>query len=250
MCSQKQKFELNAARLFQLAGGIPADFTLRPGGDPPDVLASSGETCVGIEIRRIFADESRDGSAQRRHYQLSGQIVSLAQELHRESTNRFFYVHVRVNRTVALHDRRIPEIARRLVDIVSRSAIAVGEDVTIQATSPGISDWPEEIEHIEVAILDLEGQPFWGLTDSAWAGRTSQSLIQQMLDSKEQSCSSFRDEVDEKWLLLVCDGSVGSSFLEVHRTMPEESYSSSFDRAFVMDYSGESIAEIPLRQGN
>ena len=94
MHTGKQESELNAVRLFQGASGLLPGYELAPGSDPPDVVARHGAHLVGIEVRRLFADEGKGGSPQRCQLSLRRSVINRAQELHRATENRWYTVKV------------------------------------------------------------------------------------------------------------------------------------------------------------
>lgn len=247
MQTEKQQFELNAIRLFQQAGGLVLNYTLTPGADPPDVLASHGRYRVGIEVRRLFTDEeSKGGSPERRRLSISQAVVDRATELHSAISDKQYIIHVHFNKNITLYDNRIAPISEVIVAHVVRTPIQVGQPIYLRSEELWGSDWPEEVLYIGIGLLEGDGIPFWGLSDSNWVGKTSPEIIQKGLDRKKGRFEAFCDSVDEGWLLMLCDGSVGPSLLELHSEIKHEKFSSSFNRAFVMDFSGKKYAEIEL----
>jgi hypothetical protein len=133
-----------------------------------------------------------------------------------------------------------------LVDVVTRHPLKVGESFTFRSEDLWGPTWPEEVDYVLVGLLDGPSPPFWGLSDSFWAGETTFDLIQAAFDSKESRTRAFAEAVDEAWLLLICDGSVGASLLRLHPGIADDSYRSSFDRAFVLDHSGKKFSELTV----
>lgn len=245
MYTDKQSFELNVVRLFREAGGLERESELALGADPPDIITRIGERTIGIEVRRLYADEGRrGGSADRRRFGVCSEIVKRAEELHGQITDRFFHINVHFNKTHIIHDKRIPVVAEMLVGLISQRYFEVGELFSLRSEELWGPAWPEEVRYVSGMLLEGDRPPFWGLSDSSWVGETTFDLVQAALDAKERRICAFAEGVDEAWLLLVCDGSVGASLLQLHSGIEKELYRSSCNRAFIMDYSGRMFAEL------
>jgi hypothetical protein len=68
-------------------------------------------------------------------------------------------------------------IAEMLVDLVSRLSLRVGEAFHLRSEDYWGPHWPEEILCVSGGLLEEVGPPFWGLSDSAWVGETTNELI-------------------------------------------------------------------------
>jgi len=241
---KKQRYELNAVELLQRSGGLLAGWQLGPGSDPPDVLAQSGGCALGVEVRRLFADEGRCGSPQRRRLSLMEKIVQQAAEAHGRHSQLWYVVHVHFSQSATLLDSRVATVAEMLVELVIGMSLAPGDYVQLDVVDCWGPGWPEEVDVVSVALLDGNAKPEWKALGAVWVSQTSHALLQSGLDDKESRLPSFPRDLKERWLLLVCDGSVGSSALRFHDGVESESYQSSFDRAFVIDHSGKNVVEL------
>jgi hypothetical protein len=97
-------------------------------------------------------------------------------------------------------------------------------------------------------IIPIDGAPEWTLSSSGWVGETCQELIQKVLNRKQKSNSIFPKEINLRWLLIVCDGSVDASLLTLHSGLDNEVYESHFDRVFIIDFTGKRYKELLLSQ--
>lgn len=243
---EKQDFELHAVHLLRLAGFLDCRSELQLGPDPPDVIAKAGEMTIGIEVRRLFNDERRGGSHSRQRLGTCQAVVDSAAKLHSQVSNQFFHVSVHFGKNVAVPVSRRDTIAKMLVDLISRLSLQAGDAFCLRSEDFWDQLWPEEILCVSGGLLEGVGPPYWGLSDSAWVGETTNELIQSALCSKEQDLSRWRNDVCEAWILMVLDGSVESSMLRIHEEMSAVPYASCFDHAFVMDFSGMTIKKLLL----
>ena len=135
-----------------------------------------------------------------------------------------------------------------LVALVRGVALADNESRDFRAEDHWGPNWPKEVDLVTAIVLPGAGPPEWGGSDSGSVGFTNRELIQNALDRKESSCASFSEKIQGRWLLLVCDGSVESSMLGLHEGVGAQTYRSSYDHAFVMDFSGRVVVELAIEQ--
>lgn len=248
MQSDKKKFELHVVRVFQNAGGLPSDFKLsNTKNDPPDVKAERSNEVIGIEVRRLFTDEKRKGSSQRRDFNLCQKVINKAQELHSKSTNESYDILVVFNRHYPIDDKQVENIAEKLVNQIKNIKPEMNKLIEFKSEKLYGTDWPKEVQYMRyincTKYIGKEG-PKWHSADWACEDETNTELIQKALDVKETHLKSFPNDISRRWLLLVCDGSVESSFLRLHEGIDKESFRSSYDRVFIMDYSGKRYKEL------
>jgi hypothetical protein len=122
----------------------------------------------------------------------------------------------------------------------------VNQSFSIDFNEPSGDLLPKEIAYVSAIRLPGEGEPIWGMTNAAWVGWTDHRLIQATLDRKEPILAGYESKLVSFWILIVCDGNVGSSLVDLHKEISEERYESSFDRGFVLNCAGR-YAEPRLR---
>lgn len=243
---EKQEFELHAVRMLRQAGGLDHGSELQLGSDPPDVIAKIGEMRIGIEVRRLFNDERRSGSLSRQRLSTCQAVVDSAARLHSQVSSRSIQVSVHFCKGVVIPSSRKNVIAKMLVDLISRMSLRVGEAFHLRSEDSWGPHWPEEILYVSGVLLEGVGHSFWGLSDSAWVGMTSNELIQSALRTKELDLPRWRNEVCEAWILMVLDGSVESSMLRIHEEISAVEYASYFDHAFVMEFCAMTVKKLSL----
>ena len=246
MLTEKQQFELNAVRLLQSATGMLADCQLTPGRNPPDVFAHNENRTVGVEVRRLFTDERRRGSAQRQQLGLAQSTTALAQRLHGSTASEYCEVSVIYSNSIPLLDGRVSVIAQMMVALVTQEPLVVGDRREFTAEANWGPAWPEEVDTLDVRVLGQTGGPMWHNAGAVWVGETTRGILQAALDAKDSRYQPQSQELWQQWVLLVCDGSVQSSALRIHGNLGRESYCSSFDRAFVLDFTGRNCAELNI----
>ena len=248
--TEKQEFELNVATLFQEAGGLSSDYKLAPVKcDPPDVLAEKTGSKIGIEIRRLYAVEKRKGgSPQRKYLSACKKVVEEAAKQHRTKSNQWYNVDVYFNPNCKIGNNRVQALATELVNLVTSMALQHGQSIDRLSEHFLGEGWPKEVHEIFVGLFEGTNAPFWSPIYTLWWGKTDFNLIQKGLDEKEERYSKFKDEVDDAWLLLAFDGSVGDSLLAFHSEIKTEIYRSSFDRAFVLGPTGKDFVELNVQR--
>jgi len=249
--------EMKVAQLFRNAGGldIHVDLLFVPDClERPDIIANAGGKTVGIEIRRLYNDEQEgSGSGDRKRHAIYQSVVAACSELHSRRSDRWIVVRLSFSKYADIDQiakRRSglkQEIAEKLVDLIEDLPLRVGNPFDLRSEDLSGSRWPEGIDSVHGVLLEGNGPPEWGFSDSFWVAETTDGIIQRALDEKEQKIDSWRDGYDETWVILVLDGSVGASMLRLHRQLIESEYLSSFDRAFIMEFTGTRYQELRLR---
>ena len=246
MDTKKQEFELNVVRLFREAGGLNAGAELLLGADPPDVVAISSGSKIGIEVRRIFMDETRNGSLGRERLRTFQDVIKHAALLHSKISNKFLHISVTFCPDANIPKSKKESIASLMVAQVSKLNLDVGQRFNLRSEDLWGSTWPEAVLRITGGCLQGEGPPFWGLSSWSFLYETNDEVIQNALNSKENAIGKWRTEFNGTWVLLVIDGSVSASFVRPHGKINANVYQSSFDRAFVMEFNGTTFKELRL----
>ena len=247
----KFQFERRAVGLFQEASGLLAGFELlRPEIDPPDVVAVCGEDRVGLEVRKVFSDERRKGGSRaRKQSGVYDTVLDWAQATHRANADGWVVVRVCFAGSREMGVARQRQLAQDLAGLVCNAHILENETREFGLGGLCTQDWPDEVAYMTATRIPGEGEPEWSQHSAAWVGETDNDLIQYVLREKESRYAAFPPELQRRWLLLVLDGSVSTSLLRIHDGIHRTTYASSFDRAFVIDYTGQAFCELKLHQG-
>ena len=256
MTRQEQKlYELNVAQLFRKAGGIDSTAELQHVPDHlnrPDIEVKSEAISIGVEIRNLYNDEQEGyGSRDRKRRGVYHSIVSRCTELHSRCSERWIVVRVSFDKHVdinllAKRERR-NQIAEMLVSLVEGLQLQIGDVFEMRSEDLWGPQWPEEVMGLDGVLLEGDGSPEWNFSDSFWVDETTDEIIQNGLNDKERNINSWRNRYDEAWVILVLDGSVGASMLRLHQQLMNIEYRSSFDRAFIMEFTGRSYKELRLQ---
>lgn len=204
----------------------------------PDFRLRTASGHIGIEVTRLYRDAGSNGSPAAEQYGLLEDLCSEAQRLHRSRNPENLFASASPNSNIALTRRRIRGLASTLVDLVENWRLPVGTHRMIDFNDPPEDLLPEEIEEVSAIRLPGEGEPIWECSNAWWVGCTDQQMLQDTINRKAAILGGHAPKFDAYWILIVCDGNVGPSALEIHRGVTDELYDSSFDRAFVLDCYG------------
>ena len=256
MTRQEQKlYELNLVQLFRKAGGIGSSAELQHVPDHlsrPDIQVRSEVISIGIEIRNLYNDEREgSGSQDRKRSGVYQSIVNRCTELHSRSSTRRIVVRISFNKQVDINQlgrrERKNQIAEMLVGLVEGLQLQIGDLFELRSEDLWGPQWPEEVMGLGGVLLEGDGPPEWNFSDSCWVDETTDEIIQNGLDDKERHIDSWRNRYNEAWVILVLDGSVGASMLRLHEQLMSFEYRSSFDRAFIVEFTGRSYKELRLQ---
>lgn len=229
--TEKQQYELACFETFRRASGLLRGW-VPTCGDRPDIRASFRNTTIGVKVTRLVPQvPSRSQQYEQRG--LQEHLIQHAQELHRRETQEHWEVHAHPNPARPLHRSTCERIAGSLMPFVTRSILRGRGYWRIRSEQHFEEGFPEEISAISAIRLPALGEPTWSIVGFGWVGETTHDMIQVSLDTKETKLRGFDVELQERWIVLVCDG---TSMLEVHDGVAGEVYESSFDRGFVIDH--------------
>jgi hypothetical protein len=258
MTRKRQKLaEMKVVQLFHNAGGLGINADLLFVSDHlerPDIIAKTDKETVGIEIRRLYNDEQEgSGSVDRKRHGIYQSVVAACSELHSRRSDKWIVVrlsfskHADIDQIAKRRSGIKQEIAEKLVSLIEDLPLSIGDSFDLRSEDLWGSHWPEGIDSVHGVLLEGNGPPEWDFSDSFWVAETTDEIIQTALDEKEQKVDSWRDSYDSAWVILVLDGSVGASMLRLHRQLIDSEYLSSFDRAFIMEFTGTRYKELRLR---
>ncbi len=206
----------------------------------------SGTSRIGVEVTRVFDDETEGGSADQQEAAHWARAMELAQASHRRRAPAHGWVVVRVcpSPGLRLGWGAVDGVAAWLAGVVATLDFSARATHHLGSEDLYDAGCPDEILAVDATFLG-SGQPEWATSGFGWASAVSGQAIQRALRRKEPKVARYDNGLSQLWCLLVFDGSVAASLRLLQPDVEEFSYASSFDRAFVLDCTGR-CAEISL----
>lgn len=243
----KKDFERRCVELLIKANPLLNGYSIESAEkDPPDVIITQPGSRIGIEVTRLYSDiNSKGGSKSRKHRGLQEFTAEHTQEILRKTVSEVWQFNIHFNPSLEKKPRKT---ARKIAESLAKTlSLFISKGSEYIELRPEDYDYDESILPYEVDFvhgirlpnnledLDLLCFVSW----SGWVGETNYNLIQEGLNSKEKKLQKFNGKFDEYWILLVCDNSSESSMLKLHSSISKEAYTTSFNKAFILDMHAE-----------
>jgi len=103
------------------------------------------------------------------------------------------------------------------------------------------------VAEVSIYLIGDQGQSCWSSAPAFWLWETEQR-VQVALDEKEPKASEYRNFCRELWLLIVADRSWLSSKFFPDQNFAKATFSSSFDRAFLLDEASSFVYELRIER--
>jgi len=108
--------------------------------------------------------------------------------------------------------------------------------------------FPEEISHVSAWHVPGQEAPLFQSGSSSFAATIQPTDIMRALALKEPKVAEYRKQANEVWLVVNYDTGQLSTHFEHEEATFSETYSSSFDRAFLFRQWGAELRELSLQR--
>jgi hypothetical protein len=211
----------------------------------PDFLIENSAAKVGIELTQLYRSDSHTALPPKATESLRQQVVDRAHSLYKETGGPPLWVTVFFSLVTVLRKSMVTELASRVADLVTAVDADMNARIKLEAESDA-SDFPDEIDSIHIRRLPILTEGFWNTWGVGFIPTYNPDQLQEILDRKEKSISSYRDRCDATWLVIVVGGFAISSTVNFADSVYNHSYTSSFDRVFVFKNADEKSFELKV----
>jgi len=158
-------------------------------------------------------------------------------------------VHVLWHPHQALGRRRIQELAAALADLAQTHLPETGHSVTIRrCRHPAWRSLPQEVASLSVDRRIDFSKNSWTSVRGAFVPTLTPPQLQKLIRNKEAKVSSYRQQCQEVWLLIVARGLEPSTHVDLGPEVEGYQFESGFDRVFFLHHANEYIAELRVRR--
>lgn len=200
---------------------------------------------VGLELTQLYRSGSHTALPMKATESLRQQIVDRAHGLYKETGGPPLWVTVFFSLVSELRKSMVTELASRVADLVTATHAGMNARIELEAESDA-SDFPDEIASIHIRRLPILTEGFWNTWGVGFIPTYDPDQLQEILDRKEKSLSSYRDRCDATWLVIVVGGFAISSTVNFADSVYNHSYTSAFDRVFVFKNADEKSFELKV----
>lgn len=208
----------------------------------PDFICSAAGIVTGIEITRFFFPSVDRVPPQA----VNGYREQVAQILREEHSQRgLLPLHGSVH--LFSEEKLLSNVSRRqlalsVLDFVESRVPPIGphvefDDLPAPLNSLGV----DRITVIRTAALT---RPTWSLPYASFIPESLSSVVQAVITSKSSLVGEYRKKAPVIWLLIVSGTNGLHSIIDFDRDVLSASYTSAFDRLFLLRTFGPSVHEL------
>jgi hypothetical protein len=205
----------------------------------PDFILRLGPKLIGIELTRIFGESgTRSGSLQAREKLLT----TIADAARSEYQSRGLPPV-----EVKLHIGHQPIRAARLASLVGEIVSAVQGQVhvgpyprRVRVDQVGDGQLPIEVNAISLIRFPGQKSASFVASQACWIPSVDSDQLQTKINNKAERLSGYRESCEEVWLLLVAEGNMLSTTVQMPEELWQRTYGrAGFSRVFVLQGLGK-----------
>ncbi len=235
MCNKKT-LETNILKRFLLHQKISVEpIPILPENEPPDFIIKLNSQKISIELTRLIRPRVSEIEA------FSNRIIQLAHAKFKEKYNVSLMVSVNFT-SAPLNGRgnKINTYVNRLYDLVEDTYLVnVNREFHYVSKSKPVNDFVNSI-----VISNKPDINDWQLYGAFKADSPDIEWISKVIQRKESKIEKYREDFDEKWLVLVANFGYRSSTFDFNFPLSCKLSSTLFDQIYLYQYINNSTAKI------
>lgn len=233
MPMNNKALERHYIRLLQKA--VPA----LPQGDlndceSPDFIMDTTAGRIGLEVTRLFKAPDLHGRRLQVQENECALMVKEATRLYEATGSPPVEVHVHMAGQTEFNKKNRGQFAQALAKLVSSRVPSDRSWIEISNKFDNPDLFPFEIDCISIARYGHE-RNYWSVPDGGWVQEDFASELQLLIDQKNSLLPNYSNLCTAHWLVIVIEGTSGSTLFEPSQETLNHAYSSDFERAFLLD---------------
>lgn len=212
--------------------------------EEPDFIVDTGDRKIGIELTDLYWQPLPNQAPRQSQESLWYRIVKAAERIYSESALAPLQVSVHFNRQYSLRKSDVARLAKAIAAVVVRNAPPPGKNSSEDYDWENRDYFPEEVITINVWNIERVRESFFNSPSAAFIPTLRSDDILRAMSLKESKVDRYRTRCDEVWLLVNCDGGQLSTLFEHDEAVIQKTYSSRFDRVFLMRHLAGKVYEL------
>ncbi len=209
--------------------------------ESPDFLVAGPEGVIGIEVTKIHhADERRQQESEFRS------LVDAACRLYESENAIPLEVKVHFGGNTQFNKRNRDKFARILANLVLTNIPQPDSWIPLENNWENPGFFPYEILGLSIIRLSAFRRNFWSVPSAGFFQEEFAPKIEAIITTKEHAISTYRTDCTGRWLLVVAEGNSASTFFDPSTKTLQHSYSSSFDRIFLVEAFRRKVWELKV----
>jgi hypothetical protein len=212
--------------------------------EKPDFLINTAKDRVGIELARIFQEQSESGSSLREEEENIRNIINKACIIYERQRLHPLYVNITFNRIRSKQKDHLNQLAHEIAKFVMTHIPPVNDPCFIRNSEQFRSILSDEIDSVAIGRFNSLSKNSWGTTEAGFIPENIVTHLQQLINRKNKNIESYHLKCDKCWLLVVAESARISSSFTPSETVKTNEYYSLFERTFYVDVALDNYFEL------
>ena len=229
--------------LEQFLRGAALDAEIVEEREAPDFVVCYERRRIGVEVTQLFVSHAVVQSMRQVQESVSTRIVSRAREFYEESGGPPAHVGVYFAPRCDLSKVRRDDIAGKLSTLVRDLHLTPWQRLDCHPEDSDDS-FPEEVSFLHALGVPVHMKPHWTVPRADWVVPLTSEVLQARVDEKAELLPTYREVVEENWLVIIADGTKPSGLFEVRAGVEVSGVSSPFSRTFCYVHPDRVLIEV------
>lgn len=242
------KKEIEFWRLERFKSFIP-DF---PDGyieatEEPDFVIR-GARVIGIELTDLHRETKPGQVPEQASEAMRKRVIARAQDIYIARQLPPVIASFFVDDRIHLKKREIEPLAESLADLVAKNLPGPNATTELPAGWEEAKQFPAILHSLSVHRLDAITKTFFNSPSATWIKNLTREDIDRALSNKDRKYSAYRARCDEAWLVINAGIESMATWFEFDGEVLTDTFTTCFDRAFLVQHFGGKAHELKLRQ--
>ncbi len=215
-------------------------------GEGPDFIVRGTDRTIGIELTDLYRKSSAGRTSEQAIESMRKLLVSCAQKIY-EAKNlppviASFYLH----NEIQIKKSEINNFSRELAHLVAENCPDPNSRCEIPDGWDDMRKLPNGLTLVSINRLDVLTKSQFRAPSATWVATLEQRDIEAAIVSKDLKYKSYKTKCDEVWLIISADTESMATWFELDVKILNKTYSSEFDRVFLVQQFRKKSFEIQL----
>ena len=206
----------------------------------PDVIVVTPQGKIGIEITSLH-----DNKLKRKESECE-KAVSEARRIYEKQSLPKLHVSVHIGGENSFNRVNRSKFANAIAGLVVENVPLPGKYVAVENDFNDPARFPYEINSISIYQYSWPDKNLWTAPSAGFYREHFVEELQRVISEKDLKLSGYMPDCKEQWLLVVAENSSPSTFFGPSEITANHTYSSAFDKVFVLELFKVKLFELNL----
>jgi hypothetical protein len=198
----------------------------------PDFLLVGKDGTVGIELTRLYREATQGDSPLKEQEVLREQTMKRAKDIYDARHLPPIHVSVHFNHSCRLKKNELADMAATIADLGERNIPLEGGSQTEEYNWMNRAYFPDTIDCVMVFRSKALTKSTWSAPSVGFLPELNPTQVALKIADKEQRLTDYLRACDRAWLVLMSNGDMLASVVDLGDEAKEASYPTRFSRVF------------------